>query len=115
MQHSDDGLAVIVDERGDQLHQLDLMLKVEISRRLVEEQDVALLGKRHGNPGTLTLASRKTVERPVGKVGHAGQHHGLVHGRLVFYGPAGEEGAMRIATLADEIAHGKALRRDRPL
>ncbi|MNY68465.1 hypothetical protein D3C86_2062310 [compost metagenome] len=74
-----------------------------------------MLCKRHGDPCALALAAGKAVEWAIGKRVHARQHKRLVDGRLVLNRPAAEEGAVRIAALADEIADRQAFRRDWPL
>jgi hypothetical protein len=60
--------------------------EVEIGRRLVEQQQVGVLGQGHGDPCALSLTPGQLVDRVVGELGHRGPaqrllHHGLVVAR----------------------------------
>ena len=65
MQHHHDGPAALAVEPGDQVEHLDLVGEVEVRGRLVEQQQVGVLGQRHRDPGPLALAAGELVERTV--------------------------------------------------
>ncbi|MNZ96448.1 hypothetical protein D3C78_1156400 [compost metagenome] len=115
VQHRDDGLAMAADQPRHQMHEFNLVLEVEVGRGFIKQDHLALLCKRHGDPCALALTAGKAVERAIAKRVHARQHKRFVDGHFVLNRPAAEEGAVRIAALADEIADRQAFRRDWPL
>ena len=58
VEHHDDGPARRV-EAAEQLHDLQLVVEVEVVERLVEQQDRRLLGQGLGDEGPLALAARE--------------------------------------------------------
>ena len=67
MQDEDDGLAELVGEASQEPHHRERVADVEVVRRLVEEDDVGVLGEDHGNEGALALAARHFVDEAVGE------------------------------------------------
>jgi hypothetical protein len=59
VQRHDDGASGAGEPR-QQLHQLELVLQIEMCERLVEQEIVGRLDEQLGYPRALTLASRKS-------------------------------------------------------
>ncbi|KIX77540.1 hypothetical protein SF12_13285, partial [Streptomyces sp. MBRL 601] len=57
------------------------MGEVEVGGGLVEQEQVGLLGERHGDPDALPLAAGEGVHGPVGEVGGGGAGHRSVTAR----------------------------------
>ena len=106
--HHDRGAAHLV-ELGEQVEHLDLVGDVEVRRRLVEQQQVGLLGEGHRDPHALALAAGELVDQPVGEVEGVGQLEGLRHGLLVLARPAPEGALVRVPPAADEVDDADAL------
>ena len=102
-------------EVDEQVEQVDLVGDVEEGRRLVEQEQVRVLGEGHRDPGPLSLAARKRGERPVHEVGDAGRVERPGDRCGVILGPAPEPALVRVATAPDEVADGDPVRRDRRL
>ena len=62
-------------EVDEQVEHVDLVGEVEVGRRLVEQQDVGVLGERHRDPHPLALAAGELVDRPVGELERVGRDH----------------------------------------
>ncbi|MNT92495.1 hypothetical protein D3C72_2337930 [compost metagenome] len=89
------------------------MADVEKCRRLVQQQDIGLLGQRHGDPDPLTLSTRKLVDRTFGKLRGLRRLKRPVHGFIVRARPARKQALVRMPAAADEVGDGDAFRRDR--
>ena len=63
VEHHHDGAAALGDEAVEQLEHVDLVREVEEGGRLVEQQQLGLLGERHRDPRALALAAGELVER----------------------------------------------------
>ncbi|MNS61548.1 hypothetical protein D3C72_945780 [compost metagenome] len=63
--HQDYRAALLVAQAAQRAHDLHGVLHVEIVERLVEQQNVRLLGDRHGQEGHLALAAAQLID--VGK------------------------------------------------
>ena len=112
--HHDRGAAGAV-EVGQQVEHLDLVGDVEEGRRLVEQQDVGLLGQRHRDPDPLPLPAGQLVDGPVGELGRPGHGQRLGDGRVVGSGPPRQHPLVRVPAPADQVADDDALGRDRRL
>src|SRR5690606_41151081 len=112
--HHDGGAAVAV-QVGQQVEDLDLVAGVEERGGLVEQEQVGLLGQRHGDPDALPLAAGELVDGPVGQVRRAGGLQGGRHRGVVGGGPSGEDPLVRVAAPADEVEDGDAFGGDRRL
>ena len=90
--------------RAEQLHDLQLVVEVEVVERLVEQQDGRLLGQGLRDEGPLALAAGELGDQAPGEGGHAGRlergGHGCAVGR-----PAAGRGALRVGV----AAHGHHL------
>lgn len=71
VQDHDDGHAVLPVDRGDNLHDLELMGHVEVRRRLVEQQHFGLLCEYHGQEGAGARRPRATAPRAPAGSRHA--------------------------------------------
>lgn len=91
---------------------LDLVADVEEGGGLVEQQEVRLLGERHGDPDTLALTAREFVDRPFGEIVGLRRRKGGGDRYVVFARPAGKDPLMRMAAAADKVGDGDALGRD---
>ena len=85
---------------------------VEERRRLVEQQDVGVLGQRHGDPRSLALPTGQRRDGPLDEVGDAGRREGVGDGRLVVRRPASEPALVGIAAATDQVPDGDAVRGD---
>ena len=54
-------------QASDEGQHVDLVADVEVGRRLVEEEDPRPLRESHRHPGSLALAARERVDRPIRK------------------------------------------------
>ena len=112
MQHHHDGAAALAVEPGDQVEHLDLVGEVEVRRRLVEQQQVGVLGQGHRDPGALPLTAGELVERPVAQVGGVGHRQRRLDDLLVLGRPLAEPALVRVPAAADQVADQQALGRD---
>jgi hypothetical protein len=115
VQDHDHGRAARVVQIGQKIEHLDLVVDVEKSRRLVEQQDIRLLRQRHGDPDALALAARELIDRPFGKIEGLGGRKRVVDRLVVLQRPAGKQALMRMPPPADQIRDGDAFRSDRRL
>ena len=113
--HDHDGRAAPPVEVGEQVEHLELVAQVEVGGRLVEQQQIGLLGERHRDPDPLPLAAAHLLDRPVGQLQRAGGGQRLGHGSVVVGRPLPEPALVRVAASTDQIGDGDALRRDRGL
>src|SRR5690606_38977138 len=63
MQHHDDGAAKTAHQIGQQIEHFHLMVDVEEGGGLIQQQDIGLLGQRHGDPDALPLPAGEFVYR----------------------------------------------------
>jgi len=56
VEHREDRRSLPGIQVSQQLHDLDLVAQIEVHRRLVEDEDVGVLGHRHGEQYELPLA-----------------------------------------------------------
>ena len=115
VQHHHDGAAALAVEPGDQVEHLDLVGEVEEGRRLVEQQQVGVLGQRHRDPGPLPLAAGELVEGPVAQVAGVGHLQRGLDDLLVVGRPLAEPALVRVPAAADQVADQQAVGRDRAL
>jgi hypothetical protein len=92
-----------------EVEHLDLVRYVEERRRLVEQQEVGLLGQRHSEPHPLPLAARQVVDGAVGEVQDVSGLEGGRHGVIVLGRPLPEPALVRIPAAADQVRHPDAL------
>ena len=99
-------------EVGEQVEHLDLVGHVEVGRRLVEQQQVGLLGQRHRDPHPLSLAPGELVHGAVGEAGGVGELERLRDRLVVLAGPACQGALVGMTTAGDQVGHDDPLRRD---
>ena len=109
--HHDRGAADLV-ELGEQVEDLDLVGDVEIGRRLVEEQQLGLLGKGHRDPHALPLAAGELVHQALREVQGVGELECPGHGLLVRVRPPSQRTLVGMTPAADEVDHADAFGRD---
>ncbi len=90
-------------ETMDQVEDFDLVADIEIGGRLVQEQDLRLLGKGGRDPGALALAAGQLPQAPVGEVGRSGAVQRPADGVLVVRGIAAEQSDMREPSLPNQL------------
>ena len=115
VQHHHDGGAAGLVEVGEQVEHLDLVGDVEVRRRLVEQQQVGLLGQGHRDPDPLALAARELVDEPVGEVEGVGELERLGDRLLVLGRPPPERALVRVAATPDQVDDADPLGCDRVL
>ena len=98
-----------------EVEHVDLVGDVEERRRLVEQQEVGLLRKRHCDPHPLALPARQLVDRAVGEFHRRGGFQRRTDRALVGFRPLLEELLMGRATTGHEIDDQDALGCDRRL
>ncbi len=72
MQDDPDGHAVGVGQIAYEIEDLHLIAQVQVGGRLVEQQDVGVLGETAGEPDPLQLAAGEALDAPVREVGEVG-------------------------------------------
>ena len=72
MDNHDNSQSQLLVELVKQLHNLQLVTDIKISRRLVKQQYLRSLRQRHRNPGALTLAAAQRVQKAVAHRCHIG-------------------------------------------
>ncbi len=82
VEHDRDGPALGV-QASQQLHDLQLMVEVEVVERLVKQEDGRLLGEGLGDEGALPLAAGELGDQAAGQLGHSGRLEGRRNGDLV--------------------------------
>ena len=108
MENAEYGQSALVSQSRQQLEDVDLMVDVEVRRRLIQQQDVRVLGQRARDVDPLLLAARQvgheapgqvgrvrrtetvvnhgpvasTLPLPTAQVGRAPHEHGLEHGEV---------------------------------
>ena len=70
MEHRADDKAPARGERPDEVKCRQLVGRIEVRCWFVKEENVGLLGERHGNNGALTLATGELVDPTVREGGH---------------------------------------------
>ena len=83
MHRRDDGQPRVEPQRVDQLERLLLPPDIERARRLVEQEQVRLLGKRPGEHSALALAAGQRVELAVGELDQIEPRERRLGGRAV--------------------------------
>ncbi len=73
MQDDPDGHAVGVGQIAYEIEDLHLIAQVQVGGRLVEQQDVGVLGEAAGEPDPLQLAAGEALDAPVREVGEVGE------------------------------------------
>ena len=86
---------------------------VEERGGLVEEQDVGLLGERHGDPDALPLPAGQLVDGSVGEFGRSGEVQCFGDGGVVGGGPPRQHALVRMPAPGDQVADDDALWGDR--
>ena len=115
VEHHDDGGAPGAVQIGQQVEHLDLVGDVEEAGRLVEQEDVGLLGERHRDPHPLALTAGQLVDRAVGEVGGLGRVERGGDRLVVGASPRCECTLVRVTAAPDEVGDGDALGGDRAL
>ena len=64
MKDREDGQTARAREPRQMRERRDLVPGIQVHRGLIEEQDVGLLGERHGEYRALTLAAREPIDPP---------------------------------------------------
>ncbi|BDZ47529.1 hypothetical protein GCM10025866_34380 [Naasia aerilata] len=115
VQDDHDGRAALPVEVGEQVEHLDLVREVEERRRLVEQEDVGLLGERHGDPHALPLAAGQLVDRAVREGQGVGVPQRAGDSGVIGAAPPPEPALVRVPPAAHQVGDGDALGRDRGL
>ena len=98
-----------------QLHNLQLVTDIKISRRLIKQQHLRSLCQRHRYPGALTLAATERVQKAVAHRGHIGLLQGPGNVLRILLVTAAQKAAMRKASHFNQILHRQIRRRNRRL
>ena len=97
---------------AQQLHDLQLVVEVEVVERFVEQQDGRLLGQGLSDEGSLALAARELGDEAPGQGGHAGRRqrrgHGFAVGRAAAARPRAAAGPLGVAAHGDHLLNSEA-------
>ncbi|RPK68499.1 hypothetical protein EES43_01455 [Streptomyces sp. ADI96-02] len=115
VQHHHDRGAARAVEVGQQVEDFDLVAGVQEGGGFVQQQQIGLLGQGHGDPHPLALPSGQFVDGAVGERFGVRRLQRGRHGGVVVGVPAGEDALVRVASPADQVRDGDALRGDRRL
>ena len=106
VEHSDDRHSLVI-EPPQEMHHLNLMGNVEEARRLIEEEDLGLLGEGKCDPCSLTFAAREAGHRPGRERFDVGGVHRPVHGFDVDTGDSLKQTLVGKSTTVNELLHGQ--------
>lgn len=83
VQNGHEGAPLCLVQLRTEIEDVDLVLDVEVRRRLVEQQQRRLLGERHGDPDPLPLPAGQFVDIAIGKRADSGRRHRFLDNALV--------------------------------
>ena len=115
VQHHDDRPP---HDRMQLLHQIqhiNLVSKIQIGGRLVQQQQIRPLSKRHGDPGPLPLPPRQLINSPLSQIRNPGHRQRSRDSRLILSRPLPIPGLMRMPPPSNQISNGQPLRSRRSL
>ncbi len=110
MQHGEDRQSALIAQAPDRAQQGDLVGQVQVQGRLVEQQQLRLLGKRHRHQQPLALAAGELLHRAIGQLGGIGVVEGALNRGLVLGRRAEEAPGVRRATHRHQLGDPKAAR-----
>ncbi|MCR3747449.1 hypothetical protein LX88_001387 [Lentzea californiensis] len=99
----------------NQIQHIDLMSKIQIGRRLVQQQQISPLSKRHRNPGPLPLPTRQLIHSPLSQIQDPGHGQSSINSSSVIRRPLPIPGLMRMPPPSHQIGNGQPLRSRRSL
>ena len=111
MQHHYYADAVFAVEALDEAHHLHLVGDIQIGSRLIQKEDLRLLGEYRGDPHALRFSARALVDGLFPQRPDAGGMHGPVDDLLVILAVARVPLLVRHAAIAHQLAHLKIRRR----
>ena len=110
MEDHDHGQSFFPIQPAHQLQHFQLMTDIQIGRRFVQDQNLRLLGQRHGDPHALPLAAGEGHHRPVFQVVRIRPLHGLRHDFFVPRRNAAPPVLIRIPPAGDQFKTGHVFR-----
>jgi hypothetical protein len=115
VQGGDDGAMLLRDEALKLLHKAELMMHVEVRRRLVQKQQIGVLHKRLRQEDALPLAPAQGLHGAFGEAAEADLLQRVVGALAVGSGVAGQPGLVRRAAQQHEVLDGEVKRELRGL
>src|SRR5699024_6055801 len=103
VQYHQQRASLVVGEPNQQLQQVDLDLQVEKGRRLVEQDQIGLLGQHHDDPAALALSTGERVDTALGKVRDISIGHRLADGARILIDILSPQPLVRKATHPDQL------------
>ena len=97
-----------VHQEADQLEELHLVPDVQRRRRLVEHQDLGLLGQRPGHPHPLPFAAAQSIHRPAGQIADVAPGEGVGHDRAIRRPGHGQRAEVGVPAEHDRFLHGES-------
>jgi len=107
VEYRNDGKAANASERRDAVERRALVCRIEMRRRLVEQQHAGLLGQGHREHGPLALAARHAVDAPVRQIGGADVVERTSDGARVVGAERAEGPEPRGAAERDDLSDGE--------
>ena len=104
MQDGDNGRTCALQTLGETEH-LQLVIKIEIRRRFIKQQNLRRLRQGHRNPDTLTLATGEFANAPPHEGGDAGIFHRTGERFIVFTTPLTQKGLVGVASPRNQVLH----------
>ena len=108
MEHRQNGQASLVPKPADRGQQRDLVGEVEVQRRLIEEEQVRLLGEGHRHEQPLSLPSGELLGKAIGQVERIRVGERADHRLLIGLGRGEEAPSVRSAAHLDQLRHAEA-------
>ena len=103
VEHGNDRPVIALVQVCEQLHDLDLVADVEVSGRLVEDEDRCRLGKRQGDEDQLPLAQREASGITVAEMGDTDPFHRRLDRIPILRPRAADRWIVRQATEGDDF------------
>ncbi|SDL15547.1 hypothetical protein SAMN04488074_109145 [Lentzea albidocapillata subsp. violacea] len=98
-----------------QIQHINLMSKIQIGGRLVQQQQISPLSKSHGDPSPLPLPPGQLVNSPLSQIQNPGHSQRGINSSSVIRRPLPIPGLMRMPPPSHQISHSQPLRSRRSL
>ena len=97
-------------QMGNEFHEVELMMDIEIRRRFVEKEDFRFFRQSQGQPGALPFAAGKFGQAVMPELRHFRFFQGLIGRPYIVFAEAGKQSLIGQAPHEDQIAYGHVSR-----